>query len=103
MNRLLITSTGVTNSTICTQLPMAMPSDMSIRSLRAIEIAEKLSAAPPTTARITMPMNAGESPSAWPVPSAAPTRISLIHAASTEAPTSIPTARTSFGFGPSCS
>ena len=40
-----------------------------------------------------MPMNTCDMPSASPVPSAAPTRISLIHAASTDAPTRPPIAR----------
>ena len=50
-------------------------------------IAELDPAAPPTMARKTMPMKTGDMPSASPVPSAAPTRISLIHAASSDATT----------------
>ena len=49
-------------------------------------MAEPLSAAPPTMARNTMPMNVCDMPEASPVPSAAPTRISLIQAARMEAP-----------------
>ena len=64
-------------------------------------IAEPLSAAPPTIARKTMPMKTCDMPSALPVPSAAPTRISLIHAASTEAPSRLPIARGRLQRGPS--
>ena len=75
------------------QLPNAMPTARSIRFFRPIAIAEPLSAAPPTMARNTMPMKACDMPSDRPVPSAAPTRISLIQAASTDATTRLPTAR----------
>ena len=64
-------------------------------------IAEADSAAPPTMARNTMPMNTCDMPSASPVPSAAPTRISLIHAASSDAPTRPPIARCRLQRGPS--
>ena len=47
-------------------------------------------------------MNTSDMPSACPVPSAAPTRISLIHAASTDAPTRLPTARADAPLRPSC-
>ena len=70
-----------------------MPSDRSILFFAPMAIAEPLSAAPPTTASSTMPMNTEDMPSTWPVPSAAPTRISLIQAASTEAPIRLATAR----------
>ena len=75
------------------QLPSAMPTVRSILFLRAIAIAEPLSAAPPTIARRTIPMKTCDIPSAVPVPSAAPTRISLIHAARSDAATRLPIAR----------
>ena len=74
-------------------LPKAMPIDRSILFFRAIAIAEPLSAAPPTMATKTIPMKVCDMPSALPVPSAAPTRISLIQAASTDATTRLPAAR----------
>ena len=91
------------NKAIWIELPSAMPIVMSTRFLRAITIADPLSAAPPTIATNTMPMNTCVMPSAWPVPSAAPTRISLIHAASSEAPTRLPTARGTLQCVPSAS
>src|SRR5438034_11514 len=75
------------------QLPSAIPTDRSILFLRAMAMADPLSAAPPTTATKTMPMNTCDMPRALPVPSAAPTRISLIHAASTDATIRLTTAR----------
>jgi hypothetical protein len=75
------------------ELPSAMPSDRSILFFIATAIAEPLSAAPPITASSTIPMNTEDMPSALPVLSAAPTRISLIHAASTAAPINVATAR----------
>ena len=64
-------------------------------------MADPLSAAPPTIARNTMPMKICDMPSAFPVPSAAPTRISLIQAASTDAPTRLATARGTLHASPS--
>ncbi|MNG16209.1 hypothetical protein D3C84_1000990 [compost metagenome] len=61
--------------------------------LAAIEMAEILSAAPPITATNTIPINTELMPNSFPVPSAAPTSISLINAATTEATISAPTAK----------
>src|SRR5512136_2516254 len=69
-----------------------MPMLRSTLFLRAVAIAEPLSAAPPTMARKMMPMNVSDMPRDFPVPSAAPTSISLIQAARTEPATSVMTA-----------
>jgi len=64
------------------------PTERSTLFFRAIAIADPLSAAPPTIARNTMPMKVCDIPSrAYQFPQPPPTRISLIHAAKTEATT----------------
>jgi hypothetical protein len=78
-----------------------MPTVRSTLFFRAMAMADPLSAAPPTIARNTMPMKICDMPSASPVPCAAPTRISLIQAARTDAPTRPPTARGTLQRSPS--
>jgi hypothetical protein len=58
------TRTGVTNSAIWIELPMAIPTARSILSLRAMAMAAPLSAAPPRMASKMMPMNVEDMPSA---------------------------------------
>ena len=72
-----ITSTGATNSAICIDEPIAMPSARSILFLLATSIAVECSAALPTTATTTTPMKTLPRPSAVPAASTASTRNSL--------------------------
>ena len=76
--------------------------DLQIRSLTVSELKGNLTAKvvvvaefqyANATARNTMPMNTEDMPRALPVPSAAPTRTSLIHAASSDATTRLASAR----------
>ena len=97
-----ITSTGATNSAICIDEPMAMPRARSILPFMATRMAVECSAALPTMATTTTPMNTLLMPMAAPASPTACTRNSLIQptnpAATTRTAMLLPTDQT----GPSC-